>query len=209
MLGLHYRFSYLNRNDGALLAPDPSDRVMERKYIPPELCFLKIFDLDLDDDSGRLQQAPSFDGAVIASSGITQFQPHAADLEGTLRALPTRAGNSIRVYIEHGVSKNESYREHLRKDVFADQSDQERPRIGGYEGLSNQWKKIPDSWFEVPSFSFSEPARTHGGNALFRVNEFSTRFNKIAKEICVLEHEDGSLTCESYSLNLFTSRHPC
>lgn len=206
--GLHYRWSYLNRDDGALLAPDPSDRYMERRYIPAELRFLKIFDLDLDDDSGRLKQAPSFDGAAIASSGSIQTQPHPADLEGTLRALPSRARNTIRIYIEHGVSKNETYREHLKKDIFRDQNDRERPSIGGYEGLSNQWKKIPDTWFEILSFAFSETARTPRGNALLRVNEFSARFNKIAKEICVLEHEDGSLTCESYGLNLFTSRYP-
>lgn len=194
----------LNRTDGGLLAPDPSDRVMKKRRIPLELCFLKILDMDLDDNSGHLKMDLGFDGASIQSSGIFQSQPHVADLESTIRALSRRERNSIRVYIEHGVSKTGSYSEHLRKDIFGDQDDHKRPIIGGYEGLSNQWKKIPNSWFEVSSFAFSEPAQTPGGEAFPRIIKFTARFNKIAKKICILNHEDGSLTCKSYGLSSFT-----
>lgn len=205
------RFIYslaFDRIDGGLLAPDPSNYEMEQRVTPPDLLFLERFDVDIDSESGHLERVEGFDEAAAAKPGLPQLQLDLPDTEGAKGAPPKHCHNSIRVYVAHGKRLRT-----LIRNVLGHQDDHFQPSMGsskeGYEGLSDQWEKIPKSWFAVPSFAISKPVeKPRWLLRVWRFKQFIASFRKITKEIYILEHEDDSLSRESSHLSLSTSsRH--
>lgn len=161
--------------------------------------FLKILDVTLEDDNGEPDLMPLFECADTAYTTTNPSRPLDAVLENKLSTLECQASNSIiRVYMEYGLDHESRYLNHLNQEVFKD--DEKRPTKGGYEGLSKQWKnKIPKSWVQIPGFAFNKIDITSFLSP-YRSSDFAIRFKDIGKDICILEHDDGRLTCELHSL---------
>ena len=172
-----------------------------RRLLPSEYRFLKVFDLNLDDDSTMQQQIPALPPIPIADR-LGEVMTDSNNISNSLRALPNQTQGSIRLYIEHDFDQVEYYKEHFNHLQGSDT----RLRYGnpsqrGYEALAAQWRSFkPTMWCDAYLFlipkanTWSTIMQKLRPNPVGGTEHFARSLVQTLKQACMLESDNGNLT---------------
>jgi hypothetical protein len=172
-----------------------------RKLLPSEDRFLKVFDLNPDDDSTMQQQIPVLPPIPTADRG-EQVMTDSDNVSNSLGALPNQTQRSIRIYIEHDFDQVQYYKGHFNHLKGSDaQLDYGSPSQRGYEALAAQWRSFkPTKWCDAYMFLICEEnfrsTRLLGRrpNPIGGAKSFARSLVQTLKQACVLESDNGNLT---------------
>lgn len=166
-----------------------------RRFPPAEYPFLKVFDLNRDDDSAMQQQIQTADPLGPAMA----FRD---SISNSLRVLPNPTLGNIRIYIEHDFDQVEYYKEHFNHlKGLNTQLHYGKPSQRGYEALAAQWRSLkPKLWCDAYLFLIR---KDHTGSSTLRrlfssiigdAESFAKSLIQTVKQVCILEDDSGNLT---------------
>lgn len=166
----------------------PTSRSQNRLHFDGKASLLYIYDLELR-EQGRMMPLRSLRMPQDAET-IAAFLPTGNEGERAIILLPPRTQGVIRIIFTQNFDELVSNSSSDSSAGAAICGVYQLPSSRGYYAMSNQWSRPSiEAWFEAPSYLLSEDHRKG------MIQTF--------KKICVLEHDDHSLSREFISKTFY------